>query len=64
MSDETVPQPGQDSPPPGSRIAFERRDLGMRGLVGYVPIGALPPLRRREYRIPFWFTPGIEQGVR
>ncbi|MBJ7575409.1 hypothetical protein [Luteimonas sp. MC1828] len=63
-------------------VPIERRDLGMRGLVGYVPIGALPPgrhdlylawnadgekegpLRRREYRIPFWFTPGIEQGVR
>ncbi|MBJ6982011.1 hypothetical protein [Luteimonas sp. MC1572] len=63
-------------------VPIERRDLGMRGLVGYVPIGALPPgrhdlylawnadgekegpLRRREYRIPFWFTPGVEQGVR
>ncbi|HST44024.1 MAG TPA: hypothetical protein VLK29_02245 [Luteimonas sp.] len=62
-------------------LPIERRDLGMRGLVGYVPIGALPPgrhdlhlvwnaagsrsgpLRRREYRIPFWFTPGIDQGV-
>lgn len=62
-------------------VPIERRDLGMRGLVGYVPIGALPtgrhdlvlvwnpdgetsgPQRRREYRIPFWFTPGVDQGA-
>lgn len=62
-------------------VPFERREIGMRGLVGYVPIGALAPgrhdlrlawnarggdggkLRRRDYRIPFWFTPGVEQAV-
>ncbi len=62
-------------------VPIERRDLGMRGLVGYLPIGALPPgrhdlrlawnpqgektgpQRRRDFRIPFWFTPGIDQGV-
>ena len=62
-------------------VPIERRDLGLRGLVGYIPISALPPgrhdlrlawnpqgektgpMRRREYRIPFWFTPGIDQGV-
>lgn len=62
-------------------LPIERRDLGMRGLVGYVPIGGLPPgrhdlhlvwnaqggtrgpMRRREFRIPFWFTPGVDQGV-
>ena len=62
-------------------LPAERRDLGMRGLLGYVPIATLAPgrhdlllvwnaegekegqLRRREYRIPFWFTPGIEQAA-
>ena len=62
-------------------VPIERRDLGLRGLVGYIPIGALPPgrhdlrlawnpqgektgpMRRRDYRIPFWFTPGIDQAV-
>lgn len=62
-------------------VPIERRDLGMRGIVGYLPLTALAPgrhdlllvwnsdgesdgrLRRREYRIPFWFTPGIEQGL-
>ena len=62
-------------------VPIERRDLGMRGLVGYIPIGALAPgrhdlrlawnpqgektgaQRRRDYRIPFWFTPGVDQGV-
>jgi hypothetical protein len=59
-------------------VPTERRDLGMRGLVGYLDIAALAPgrhdlrlewnaqgektgiVRRREYFIPFWFTPGIE----
>ena len=62
-------------------LPMERRDLGMRGMVGYLPLTELAPgrhdllliwnsdgdnegrLRRREYRIPFWFTPGIEQGI-
>lgn len=62
-------------------VPIERRDLGMRGLVGYLPIGTLPTgrhdlhlvwnpdgektgaARRREYRIPFWFTPGVDQGA-
>ncbi len=62
-------------------LPIERRDLGMRGIVGYLPLTDLAPgrhdlvlvwnsdgdsegrLRRREHRIPFWFTPGIEQGI-
>ena len=62
-------------------VPIERRDLSMRGLIGYLPIGELPPgrhdlhlawnpqgektgpQRRRDFRIPFWFTPGVEQGV-
>lgn len=62
-------------------MPIERRDVGMRGLMGYVPVAALAPgrhdlhvvwnkgggekgmTRERDYRIPFWFTPGIEQGV-
>ena len=61
-------------------IAAERRDLGMRGLLGYIEISRLPAglhrlhlewnadggesgaLRRREYLIPFWFTPGVDQA--
>lgn len=57
----------------------ERRDLGMRGLVGYLPLDGLAPgrhdlalvwnpggeaggpARRREYRIPFWYTPQVTQ---
>ena len=56
-------------------VPFERRDLEMRGLVGYLPLQGLAPGRhdlhlvwhaqgestgpdrRREYRIPFWYTP-------
>jgi len=62
-------------------VPIERRDLGLRGVVGYLPIAGLAPgrhdlaltwnrdgedsgmMRRREYRIPFWFTPGIELGA-
>lgn len=62
-------------------IATERRDLGMRGLLGYIEVSGLRPglhrlhlewnaeggesgpLRRREYRIPFWFTPGVDQAA-
>ena len=62
-------------------VATERRDLGMRGLLGYVEVSGLRTglhqlrlewntaggehgaLRRREYRIPFWFTPGVEQAA-
>lgn len=62
-------------------IVAERRDVGMRGLIGYLPIGDLASgrhdlrlawnaaggdtgkLRRRDYRIPFWLSPGIEQGA-
>ena len=60
-------------------VATERRDLGMRGLLGYIEVAGLPPglhrlhlewnaaggdsgaLRRPEYVIPFWFTPGVDQ---
>ncbi|WP_164274516.1 hypothetical protein [Stenotrophomonas sp. B1-1] len=56
-------------------VPFERRDLEMRGLVGYLPLQGLAPGRhdlhlvwhaqgertgpdrRREYCIPFWYTP-------
>ncbi|MDH5832785.1 hypothetical protein [Luteimonas kalidii] len=59
-------------------VPMERRDLGLRGLVGYLDVSGLAPgrhdlrllwnaeggdsgrLRRREYFIPFWFTPGME----
>lgn len=63
-------------------VPIERRELGLRGVVGYLPLAALPPgrhdlrlawngqdggasgmMRKREYRIPFWFTPGIELAV-
>lgn len=62
-------------------VATERRDLGMRGLLGYIDVSGLRPglhrlrlewnaaggesghLRRREYLIPFWFTPGIDQAA-
>ncbi|MCD9032183.1 hypothetical protein LDO32_10660 [Luteimonas sp. Y-2-2-4F] len=65
----------------GDFVPTERRDLGMRGLVGYLPLDGLAPgrhdlllvwnaeggdagkLRRREYRIPFWFTPQIAERV-
>lgn len=61
-------------------VPTERRELGMRGLIGYLDIATLAPgrhdlrlvwnagggedgqLREREYSIPFWFAPGIEQG--
>ena len=61
-----------------SFVFSERRDLGLRGLLGYVSMtGAAPgrhelsavwnaaggtsgPARRQEYRIPFWFSPGVE----
>lgn len=60
-------------------VPMERRDLGQRGLLGYVEVARLRTglhtlqltwnaageergaLRRREYHIPFWFTPGIDQ---
>lgn len=56
-------------------VPTERRDLGMRGLMGYLEVAQLGTglhrlelvwnaegddsgeLRRREYVIPFWFTP-------
>jgi len=62
-------------------VPIERRDLDLRGVVGYLPIGGLRPgrhdlllawnadgrdtgdLRRREYRIPFWFSPSVDAGV-
>lgn len=67
--------------PLDSFVPMERRDLGMRGLVGYIPLDGRQPgrhnlalvwnaegeakgkLRRREYRIPFWFTPQIAERV-
>lgn len=63
-------------------VPTERRDLDLRGLLGYIPIAHLAPgrhdlhllwnagggdegeLRQREYFIPFWFTPGIDQSAR
>ncbi len=64
-------------------LPIERRDLGLRGLVGYLPLTALAPgrhdlslvwnaeagkektgpQRRREYRIPFWFTPSVDTSA-
>jgi hypothetical protein len=62
-------------------LASERRDLGLRGLQGYLPMTGLTPgrhdllavwnpegpedgrERRREYRIPFWFSPAFEQSI-
>lgn len=62
-------------------VVAERRDLGMRGLMGYLEVaGQRPGLRqlslvwnadgpasgdlaRREYRIPFWYTPGPEPAT-
>lgn len=63
-------------------VPAERRDLELRGLLGYIAIADLAPgrhdlhllwnagggkeglLREREYFIPFWFTPGVEQATR
>lgn len=60
-------------------VPTERRDLGMRGLLGYIEVSGLRtgrhelrlswnaeggdsgPLRRRDYVIPFWFTPAMDQ---
>jgi len=62
-------------------LPSERRDLGLRGLQGYLdtdrlvpgrqdlfviwhPEGeASGPQRRREYRIPFWFSPAFEASL-
>ncbi len=62
-------------------VATERRDIGLRGLLGYIEVSGLRPglhrlrlewnaaggetglLRRREYLIPFWFTPGVDQAA-
>ena len=62
-------------------LPMERRDLDLRGVVGYLPIADLRPgrhdlvlvwngdgkdagmMRRREYHIPFWFTPSVDTGV-
>ncbi|WP_132998636.1 hypothetical protein [Luteimonas arsenica] len=62
-------------------LPIERRDLHLRGLVGYVAIADLPPgrhdlrlawneagdakgqLRRRDFRIPFWFTPAMNRDA-
>jgi len=62
-------------------VPIERRDLDLRGMVGYLPMDGLRPgrhdlvlawngdgkdtgmMRRREYRIPFWFTPSVDTGV-
>jgi len=62
-------------------VAAERRDLGMRGLMGYIEVAGLRPglhrlsllwnaegpesgaLRRREYGIPFWYTPGPDPAT-
>jgi hypothetical protein len=62
-------------------LATERRDLGLRGLQGYLPMAGLTPgrhdllavwnadgpedgrERRREYRVPFWFSPAFEQSL-
>lgn len=60
-------------------VPAERRDLGLRGLIGYVDLAGLAPgrhelrlawnpgggdkgaMRERRYRIPFWFTPGVDR---
>ncbi len=62
-------------------LPAERRDLGLRGLQGYLAMAGRSPgrhdlllvwnaagedtgrMRRREYRIPFWFSPGYELGI-
>ena len=62
-------------------LPAERRDLGMRGLQGYLSMAGRQPgrhdllliwnadgdetgrIRRREHRIPFWFSPGYELEV-
>ncbi|WP_298577605.1 hypothetical protein [uncultured Luteimonas sp.] len=61
-------------------LPAERRDLGLRGIVGYLDMAALAHgrhdlhlvwnadggdrgvRRRREYTIPFWLSPGLEQA--
>lgn len=53
--------------------AAERRELGLRGLLGYLPLAAIEPGRQElvvrwgedgddgvDYRIPFWFAPAYE----
>jgi hypothetical protein len=60
-------------------VAAERRDIGLRGLQGYLVLNGLAPgahvLRARwnvagtnaakpiDYRIPFWFSPPFQQDL-
>jgi hypothetical protein len=60
-------------------VAAERRDIGLRGLQGYLALSGLAPgahvLRARwntagantakpiDYRIPFWFSPPYQQDL-
>lgn len=63
----------------GEFVPAERRDLGQRGLQGYLPLDGLAPGRHVvrvrwnaaaaagrpavEYRIPFWFSPPYQQDL-
>lgn len=64
---------------PAAFVAAERRDLGQRGLQGYLSLAGLTPgahvlkvswnaaaagsAKRADYRIPFWFSPPFQQDL-